>query len=155
MTRIIRGDRQAGAQSAVVSYFIKNKEWNLVKKGVKWYDVHTDLQWTIYLDCYRAAVTDPSNPNLPRLDRLMAAMCRIPDVGKEVEVLETALEKGLLDLGWENYIPDPRHPGEVIENPRNLEVIKQFFGSIKAPDRARATYKQNIMEGQGIDELGT
>ena len=32
MTRIIRGDRQAGAQSAVVSYFIKNKEWALVKK---------------------------------------------------------------------------------------------------------------------------
>jgi hypothetical protein len=27
MTRIIRGDRQAGVQSAVVSYFIKNKEW--------------------------------------------------------------------------------------------------------------------------------
>jgi hypothetical protein len=26
MTRIIRGDKQAGAQSAVVSYFIKNKE---------------------------------------------------------------------------------------------------------------------------------
>jgi hypothetical protein len=89
------------------------------------------------------------------LDRLMVAMCRIPDVGKEVEVLETALEKGLLDLGWEDYIPDSRHPGEITENPRNLEVIKQFLGSIKAPDRARATYKQNIMEGQGIDELGT
>ena len=29
------------------------------------------------------------------------------------------------------------------------------MNSIKAPDRARATYKQNIMEGQGIDELGT
>jgi hypothetical protein len=44
----------------------------------------------------------------------MAAMSRIPDVGKEVEVLGTALEKGLLDLAWEDYIPDPRHPGEVI-----------------------------------------
>jgi hypothetical protein len=42
------------------------------------------------------------------LDRLTVAMCRIPDVGKEVEVLKTALEKGLLDLGWEDYIPDPR-----------------------------------------------
>jgi hypothetical protein len=134
MTRIIRGDKQAGAQSAVVSYFIKNKEWSLVKKGVKWYDVHTDLQWIIYLDCYRASVTDPSNPNLPMLDRLMAAMCKIPDVGKEVEVLGTALEKGLLDLGWADYIPDPRHPGEVTENPRNLEVIKQFLNSMKAPD---------------------
>jgi hypothetical protein len=155
MTRIIRGDKQAGAQSAVVSYFIKNKEWSLVKKGIKWFDVHTDQQWIIYLDCYRASVTDPSNPNLPMLDRLMAAMRKIPDVGREVEVLGTALEKGLLDLSWEDYTPDPRHPGEVIENPRNLEVIKQFLGSIKAPDRARATYKQNIMEGQGIDELGT
>jgi hypothetical protein len=38
------------------------------------------------------------------LDRLMAAMCRIPDVGKEVEVLGTALEKGLLDLGWEDLV---------------------------------------------------
>jgi hypothetical protein len=63
MTHIIIGDRQAGAQlRAVVSYFIKNKEWALVKKGVQWYDVHTDLQWIIYLDCYRAAVADPSNP---------------------------------------------------------------------------------------------
>jgi hypothetical protein len=35
-----------------------------------------------------------------------------------------------------------------------LEVIKQFIGSIKAPDRAKATFKHNIMEGQGIDELG-
>jgi hypothetical protein len=34
-------------------------------------------------------------------------------------------------------------------------VIKQFVGSIKAPDRAKAAYKQNIMEGQGIDELET
>jgi hypothetical protein len=42
--------------------------------------------------------------------------------------------------------------GQVIENPRNLEVIKQFVGSIKTPDGAKATYKQNIMEGQGIDE---
>jgi hypothetical protein len=84
------------------------------------------------------------------LDRLMAAMSRIPDVGEEVEVLGTAL-----DLEWDDYIPDPRDPGEVIENPGNLEVIKQFVGSIKAPDRAKATYKQNIMEGQGIDDLGT
>jgi hypothetical protein len=82
MTRIIRGDKQAGAQSAVVSYFIKKKMWGIVKKGIKWYDVQTDLQWTIYLDCYRAAVTDPSNPNLPMLDRLMAAMSRIPDIGR-------------------------------------------------------------------------
>jgi hypothetical protein len=103
-----------------VSYFIKNRKWSLVKKGVKWYDVHTDLQWTIYLDRYRASVKDPSNHNLPMLDRLMAAMCRIPDVGKKVEVLWTAIEKGLLDLGWEDYIPDPRHSGEVNpENPRN------------------------------------
>jgi hypothetical protein len=61
----------------------------------------------------------------------------------------------LLDLSWEDYTPDPKHPGEFMEKSRNLEVIKQFLGSIKAPDRARATYKQNIMEGQGIDELGT
>jgi hypothetical protein len=54
-----------------------------------------------------------------------------------------------------SYPGHPRHPGEVIENPRNLEVIKQFVGSIKAPDRAKATYKQNIMEGQLIDDLGT
>jgi hypothetical protein len=60
------------------------------------------------------------------LDRLIAAMVKIPDVGKEVEVLGTALEKGLLDLGWDDYIPDPKYPGEVVENPRNLEVIKQF-----------------------------
>ena len=46
-------------------------------------------------------------------------VCRIPDVGEEVEVLGTALEKGLLDLAWDDYIPDPRNPGEVIENPRN------------------------------------
>jgi hypothetical protein len=65
----------------------------------------------------------------------MAAMSRIPDAGEEVEVLGTALEKGLLDLAWDDYIPNPRHPGEVIENPRNLEVIKQFVGSIKTPDR--------------------
>jgi hypothetical protein len=119
MTRIIRGDRQAGAQSAVVSYFIKNKEWALVKKGVKWFDVHTDLQWIIYLNCYRAAVTDASNPDLPMLDRLIAAMVKIPDVGKEVEVLGTALEKGLLDLGWDDYIPDPKHPvlGRLLKTP--------------------------------------
>jgi hypothetical protein len=104
MTRIIREDKQARAQSAVVSYFIKKKMWDIVKKGVKWYDVQTDLQWTIYLDCYRAAVTDPRNPNLPMLDRLMAAMSRIPDVGEEVEVLGTASEKGLLDLAWDDYI---------------------------------------------------
>jgi hypothetical protein len=85
----------------------------------------------------------------------MAAMSRIPDVGEEVEVLGTALEKGLLDLAWDDYIPDPKNPGEVIENPRNLEVIKQFVGSIKASDRAKATFKQNILEGQGIDDLGT
>jgi hypothetical protein len=48
MTRIIRGVRQAGARSAVVSYLIKNKTWALVKKGVKWYDVQTNLRWTIY-----------------------------------------------------------------------------------------------------------
>jgi hypothetical protein len=90
---------------------------------------------------------------LPMLDRLMAAMSRILDVGEEVEVLGTALEKGLLDLALDNYIPDSKHSGEVIENPRNLKVIKQFVGSIKATDRAKATYKQNIMEGQGIDEL--
>jgi hypothetical protein len=41
----------------------------------------------------------------------MAAMCRIPDVGKEVEKLRTALEKGLLDLGWEDYTyPRPKAP---------------------------------------------
>ena len=114
MTRIIRGDKQAGAQSVVVSYFIKKKSWVIVKKGIKWYDVQTDLQWTIYLDCYRAAVTDPSNPNLPMLDRLMAAMSRIPDVGEEVEVLGTALEKGLLDLAWDDYIPDPKNPGKLL-----------------------------------------
>jgi hypothetical protein len=39
----------------------------------------------------------------------MAAMSRIPDVGEEVEVLGTALEKGLLDLAWDDYIPDPKH----------------------------------------------
>jgi hypothetical protein len=83
--------------------------------------LHTDQQWIIYLDCYRASVTDPSNPNLPMLDRLMAAMCKILDVGREVEVLGTALEKGLLDLSWEDYIPNPRHPREVTENLRNLE----------------------------------
>jgi hypothetical protein len=64
-----------------------------------------------------------------------------------------SLGKGF--TGLDDYIPDPRNPGEVIENPRNLEVIKQFVGSIKAPDRAEATNKQNIMEGQGIDDLGT
>jgi hypothetical protein len=79
-------------------------------------------------------------------------MSRIPDAEKEVEVLGTAC---LLDLVWNDNIPDPRHPGKVIENPRNLEVIKQFLGSIKEPDRAKATYKQNIIEGQGNDELGT
>jgi hypothetical protein len=67
----------------------------------------------------------------------------------------TTLERGLLDLEWEDYILDPSHSGEIIEKPHNLEVIKQFLGSIKAPDRAKATYKQKIMEGQGIDELGT
>jgi hypothetical protein len=53
------------------------------------------------------------------------------------------------------YISDPKHSREVVENSRNPEVVKQFLSSIKAPDRAKATYKQNIMEGQGIDELVT
>ena len=155
MKRIIRGDRSAGAQSAVVSYYIRKKDWALVKKGIKWYDVNTDLQWLIYLDCYRAAVTDLSNPNLPMLDRLIGAMSKIPTVGKEVEVLGSALEKGLLYLQWMDYIPSPRDPAELVENPRNLEVIKQFLNNIKASDRAKATFKQQIMEGQGIDDLGT
>jgi hypothetical protein len=47
----------------------------------------------------------------------MAAMSRIPDVGEEVKVLGTALEKGLLDLAWANYIPDPGTLGRSLRTP--------------------------------------
>jgi hypothetical protein len=50
MTLISRGDKEA--QSAVMSHFIKTKEWSRVKGEVKWPDISPDLQWSAYFACF-------------------------------------------------------------------------------------------------------
>jgi hypothetical protein len=75
---------------------------------------------------------------------------------KEVERLATALAKGVLELNGMDYLP--REPGERRRkpNPKNKGVICQFVENIKDTSPiAIASFRQQILEGEDIDEAGT
>jgi hypothetical protein len=47
MLRLIQTDKQAGVQCAVDAYFVRIDDIESIGEDVKWYFVHTALQWKI------------------------------------------------------------------------------------------------------------
>jgi hypothetical protein len=78
MLRLIRTDKQAGAQCAVDAYFVRMNDIESIEEDVKWHTVHTALQWKIYFEFYCASVGDASNPDLTMLERLCRAINKPP-----------------------------------------------------------------------------
>ena len=129
MRRIILADKQAGAQSAVGAYFISINDEANIQANTMWFTVDTALQWHIYLKFYGAAIDSKDNPHLTMGERLALAMQRVPKIGEDVTILSKAVEKGIIDLNWEDYIVD--NEGRRRTNPKNSEVIKTFLSSLK------------------------
>ena len=152
MGRIILADKQAGAQSAITAHFIQTKDLPNIKANTQWYRVDTALQWRIYLKFYGDAIDSINNPHLTMGERLRMAMRRIPTIGDEVEALSKALEKGCIDLLWEDFIDGPG--GQIKTNPKNNEVIKQFIHALDEDEKTKAYFKTAILEGQDLDQLG-
>ena len=152
MGRIILADKQAGAQCAITAHFIQTKDLPNIKANTQWYMVDTALQWRIYLKFYGDAIDSINNPHLTMGERLRKAMRRIPTIGDEIEVLSKALEKGCVDLLWEDFVDGPG--GQIRTNPKNNEVIKQFLNALDEDEKTKAYFKTAILEGQDIDQLG-
>jgi hypothetical protein len=74
MLRLIRTDKQAGAQCAVNAYFVRINDIESIEEDVKWHTVHTTFQWKIYFVFYCASVGDARNSDLTMLERLCQAI---------------------------------------------------------------------------------
>jgi hypothetical protein len=155
MLRLIRIDKQDGMQAVVNAYFKRMEDWKSLEDKVQWHTLHTDLQWKCIMECYCASVNDPSNPLLTMLEGLCLAMHRAPKVGSEISVLALALEKGIVELRWQDYLP--RVPGQLrrTPNPKNKDIFSQFLDNFEGSPKARGAFKLKIMVGDKIDTLGS